>query len=77
MSIWSRKYKYSTGTIVLYCKHIAPRHIASFATVATAKKETAATSKIKGILYGACVKATWALRAAPLVVLRRSIEPIS
>jgi hypothetical protein len=36
----------NTGT----SKHIAPHHIASSATAATAKKETVATSKIKGIL---------------------------
>jgi hypothetical protein len=41
-----------------------------FSTSATAKKKTAATAKIKGILWGAVGKATQSLTAALFFVLR-------
>jgi hypothetical protein len=38
---------------------------------------TDATAKTTGILWGVVAKAIWALRAAPFVVLRRSIVQVS
>ena len=46
-------------------------------TAATAKKNTAAIIIITGMFWGAAAKATWAPRAAPSVVLHRSVEQIS
>ena len=54
-----------TDTVVLYI-YIASRQIASTATVATAKEYSAATAKIKRIIWGASSPT-----AAPIVVLRR------
>ena len=62
--------------ICAYVTHfirIASRQTATTATVATAKKYTAATAKIKRILWGAPFKATLSSTAALFVVLRRSI----
>ena len=42
-----------------------------------ALKYTAATAKAAWIFWSAAVKATWAPRAALIVVLRRSVEQVS
>ena len=41
------------------------------------KKETNATAKITWIRWGGSAKATWAPRAAPSLIFRRSIEQVS
>ena len=48
-----------------------------FSTVATAKKKTVATAKIKEILWGVAAKATQSPTAAQFFVLRGPIEQIS
>ena len=48
-----------------------------FSTAATAKHNTAATAKIKGILRGAVGKATQFPTAALFFFLRRPIEQVS
>ena len=48
-----------------------------FSTAATAKKKTAATAKIKGILWGAIVIGTQSPTAALFFILRRPIEQVS
>ena len=65
----------NTDTVVLYTTiHIAYRQIASTATAATAKEYSAASYKIKRIIWGAALKAMLSPKAALFVVLRRSIE---
>jgi hypothetical protein len=59
------------------CIDVASRQIASTATVATAKKKTPATAKIKGILWGAFPKETQSPTAALFFFLRRPIEHVS
>ncbi len=49
---------YLQSGIVNYCIHIAFCQIETLATAAIAKKETVATTKIKGILKRADAKAT-------------------
>ena len=68
MSVSSHKIQIHT-----YFLRIASRQTATTATAATAKKYTAATAKIKRILWGAAYKATLSSTAALFVVLRRSI----
>ena len=48
-----------------------------FSTAATAKIKTTATAKIKGIIWGAIVKATQSPTAALFFILRRPIEQVS
>ena len=67
----------NTDTVVLYTVyilHTVSRQIASTATAATAKEYSAASYKIKRIIWGAALKATLSPKAAMFVVLRRSIE---
>ncbi len=48
-----------------------------FSTTTTAKIQTAATAKIKGILWGAIIKATQSPTAALFFISRRHVEQVS
>ena len=58
-------------------RDFASRQTARTATTATAKKGTHTTVTKEVIFRGASAKTMWASRAAPFVVLRRSIEQVN